>query len=348
MALGSLSALIFFSHVQGLLHLGIATGVLLIHALLARDSTLRRLVACALLTLGPAGVLTLIWVARQAGEIRAAVAPFEQHWLPLSTRIAQMSSLSTWVTTDPRSRFIFVVVGMAAFAAAFVCHVGGRQSPAATPNRRGFVALLVGCIGVFYLIAPTNWGHYWNLHSRSLAFAVVLLPLLLPLRLSALGNLPAKCLAIAILLVPALYARASHTTALAQWNQYTRGFTETLAAAPPQQRLFYWAEKREPTGFHSLLWRHLGQYYTVLNEGMTHRTFADYRSRLIKQLPASTPFDVATRDHLDHLQKYGCFELVLHVGKTPLEKRPNLTLLTRHHHWSLYRTQMQCSKPSPE
>jgi len=116
------------------------------------------------------------------------------------------------------------------------------------------------------------------------------------------------------------------------------GFWQVLEAAPRQSRLLYFVESVPPLGVRSNLFRHLGQYHTVVNEGVTQFSFANHPGRLVEQRVPGFAFEWATWGHVDAPTTRQGFDVLLKHGDTPIEARwqPAPRLLARSGRWTLH------------
>ena len=114
-------------------------------------------------------------------------------------------------------------------------------------------------------------------------------------------------------------------------------------ALAPLTGLCYYPEERK-TGFASLTWRHLGQYHTVVNEGLTSYTFANHPGRMIVQKEPGYDFEYIKSDTLKDKRRIKPYDLLLQVGTTRLEEKKykkSFALIARKNLWSLYQVAIE-------
>ncbi|MBN2494260.1 MAG: hypothetical protein JXR96_06705 [Deltaproteobacteria bacterium] len=220
------------------------------------------------------------------------------------------------------------------FAAALVVWWSGRA--AGGRSRAGlFVGLFPLVMALVWLAAPRNLWHFWALYHRIPSLIWILVACsLLPRRSPAVRGLKAG-LAVAAACALGLHALLIHN--LGQWNAYTSGLFEALGAAGEQTKLAYYPEQRGPTGFESYLWRHLGQYHTVQNQGLSSYSFAQDPGRLLRDARERS-FQYVRSGQLAELCARREYRYLLQAGETRLERRwPGCySLVERRGLWSLY------------
>jgi len=361
------SVLVFLAHVHAMLFFGLALGVIIATSLFMRPSALRLRQALTLvaLSLGPMAVLTVIWLA--VGDASSA------------------TSVGATVEVSPDDRLTSLVRGPLSFAGdhgALLLGVGllcvilyrvattlATRSQAADAddastswvNRSqvfllAFLALNLGAV----LWMPNNIGGYWSIHVRFVPMTwFIALALMIPAHPESptqptpgttgrLGRLGWSALVAAPLLVAAVMAATSFSKSVTSWNGYTSGLRDVLAAAPESGSLFTVLEPKSvkvETGFRVELWRHIGQYYTAMNLGVTSFSFGWHPGRIVAESPRRERY--IERGYLGDFKKmdtHGCFDVILQLGNSDLHAmRKDVHLIRRSGHWATWRVARTCT-----
>lgn len=351
-AVGCMGILVFLGHVQAFLFYGLWSCVLLFlhstrqQAEFVSSSSWRSTLRSVAVVFLPCLSVALLWFLATRGlvgqsswgsSIAILFEPFEK-------RVFHLFRHSVMAFVSPGHGLIVAVVFLGWLCSRSIM-IWGVSAVRDERINETFLALAFAVVLAIFFFAPLNVGLYWNLYNRS----VLVLWLLLACMIFPRGSLRSETwglLAIVPLLIALGVTRGEWSKSLQIWDRYTYGLTEVLSKAPKGSHLFFVAEQQSHVGMHSVLWRHLAQYHTVLNRGTTSYSFGIQPGRLIRERhprPYAQNREFGNLHDLHTLEKYGCFDVVLQVGYTRIEQQfpQRFQLLTRRQHWSLYRIQPQ-------
>ncbi|MFH1437208.1 MAG: hypothetical protein ABIJ56_15985 [Pseudomonadota bacterium] len=342
--IGLLGAVIFITHVQTFATW--AVGALILHLMTLRPRLGRHnrffLISECLLMAGPALLLLGLWIAGKGGELVAKINPAEFVVVGLDHKLEHFldNTILLLHGTDGSGK-----IAMAWVITALVCWLAVRVGPESSKDAQDtdraaglFPHIFLLLMLIFYAIAPQSFGLYYNLYTRMPSFILVLISIIIVPPMPRDRRRRRHMLLAVPLLACVLYTAVVYHGALKTWEKYTDGFWEVLSHAPGRTSLCYYPEERE-TGFASLTWRHLGQYHTVVNEGLTSFTFANHPGRLIVQKEPGYDFEYVKSDTLKDKQRIKPYDLLLQVGTTRLEEKKykkRFALIARKNLWSLY------------
>ncbi len=180
-------------------------------------------------------------------------------------------------------------------------------------------------------------GHYWNFHIRAATF---LWPFAFIAALPPGAFAPSRRIAMVLLLLiaaPTALAQLAWRGSITKWDAVATGFEEVLHAAPDGSHLVFVAKGQPATGFRSGLWRHLAQYHTVFNAGVTPFSFAYHPGRIVSERAPHLGRQFIAPRELPATLSVGCVHAVLQMGTSRLDERHrNLRLEHRIEGWSLY------------
>lgn len=349
---GLLGVLVFFSHVQAFMFYGFLGGMLfLLHAVYERY-----------IEVEPTPWMSLIqrWSVSFVPCLLAVVAWFVATYSSLGGSTWKHSAKILFPSFGTRLTMLFkhsilsfgkgqerVIVGLVMGLLLFrILMYWATERESHDWIRDSFLNLALAIVLAVFFFAPLNIGLYWNLYNRS----ALLLWVLVVCVLCPSGRIRSDVWGLVATLPIAITLSVSHlqwSNSFKKWNHYTQGFTEVLKQAPKNSHLFYVVEKARPeVGTRTYLWRHLGQYHTVWNQGTTSYSFGLQPGRLIREkhpIPHHKAKQYGRMVDLSKLERYGCYDVLLFSGAAKVEKRhpKRYTLIARKHLWSLYQVKPQ-------
>ena len=151
---------------------------------------------------------------------------------------------------------------------------------------------------------------------------------------------------VVLMLSVVLFSRATWRDASEKWSAFSDGLIEVLSAAPDESQGMYIVEgsgMAVDRGFRPHLWRHLGQYHTALNRGPVTFSFGWHPGRIIRETNRRTTFlEWGNPADIKRRFEFGCVDVIVQLGSTPLDTLDTLVLLKRQAHWALYRFEDPC------
>ena len=345
-AAGLLGVCVFLSHVQAFLFYGLWSVLLLmLHAVRDRyfvstenawPQALKKIATVLL----PCGLFAVAWIVMAKSSVGQSTwsSGIRVIFEPQEKRIFHLFRHSIMAFSSGHGILVAaVILGVLLMRTMMVWGKGPTREDWLQDS---FLALALVLLFVIFFVAPLNIGLYWNLYNRSvLPIWLLAVCMILPrgrLRSDIWGM-------VAILPMVVVISIGSQTwkKSLKVWEQYSQGFTEVISAAPKQTHLFYVVENRNRVGMRSTLWRHLAQYHTVLNRGTTSYSFGIQPGRLVRErnpLPYEQNKEFGRIRDMTHLEKYGCFDIVLQAGHTRAERRfpGRFRVIKRRGQWTLY------------
>ncbi|TNE50794.1 MAG: hypothetical protein EP343_06475 [Deltaproteobacteria bacterium] len=346
---GVLGVLVFFSHVQAFMFYGLLGGALFVlHAVFERKleaepSPWSSLIQRWAVAFVPCLLAVVAWFVTSYSSLGSSTWQHNAKMLfpSYGKRLAMMfhQSILTFGTGQER-----VVVGLV--LGLWLCRTFMYWATEREPHdwiRDSFLHLALAIVLAVFFFAPLNIGLYWNLYNRS----VLLLWFLVVCALMPAGQIRSDIGGMLATLPLAVTLSVTHLQwqqSFQAWRAHTRGFSEVLHQAPKQTRLFYVVQTRKPyVGTrNTYLWRHLGHYHTLWNQGTTSYSFGLQPGRIIRErhpVPHHEAKQYGRVRDLERLELIGCFDVVLLSGTVEVEKKfpRRYSLIARKHAWSLYR-----------
>ena len=353
------SILVFLAHVHAMLFFGLALGVIIATSLLLRPSALRvrQALTVMALSLGPMAVLTVIWLA--VGDASSATSGTTIHF-SADDRLNSLVAGPLEFAGEHGAILIAIGLLCVILFRAMTALAARSEAPIAEDERTTWVTgsqvfllvfLALNLAAVLWM--PNNIGGYWSIHVRFVPMTwfmtlALMIPAAPPERATSdLRRWRWAALVTAPLLVAAVVASMSFSKSVTSWNAYTTGLREVLAAAPKGGSLFTVLEPgsiEAGTGFRGELWRHVGQYYTALNLGVTSFSFGWHPGRIVAEAPRRAHFiERGFLGDFKRMDTHGCFDVILQLGQTDLKAlRKDVHLLRRSGYWATWKVARVC------
>ncbi len=360
------SVLVFLAHVHAMLFFGLALGVIMATSVFMRPSALRMRQALTVtaLSLGPMALLTVIWLV--VGDASSATSVGDTVQVPPDERLKSLVTGPLSFGGDHGA--LLLGIGLLCVVLYRVMMTLARSEPRAADDEQAtwyrrsqaflliFLALNLGAV----LWMPNNIGGYWSIHVRFVPMTwFIALALIVPAHPESptqptpgttgrLRRLGWSALVAAPLLVAAVMTATSFSKSVTSWNGFTAGLRDVLAAAPEGGSLFTVLEPKSvkvENGFRVELWRHIGQYYTAMNLGVTSFSFGWHPGRIVAESPRREHY--IERGYLGDFKKmdtHGCFDVILQLGNSDLHAlRKDVHLILRAGHWATWRVARDCA-----
>ncbi|MBN1946319.1 MAG: hypothetical protein JW797_11635 [Bradymonadales bacterium] len=343
------SGAIFLTHIQAFVYYGV--GAILLLLLAAIDRPWRPSVFRALLWLIGEGVviaclgvgLAVLWMIGSGKGLVEVAGIGGVTDVNLESKLEELWEHTLLVLRGTKDAWIAISLVLAGGWLGLWWRLLGVPPEEGLSRRRRAVwqvpLMLLLLFGALYPLLPIDFGLYYNLHSRLPAFLMLLAGCLLAPAGWRLRSRLIGVIAVLPLLAAVAYTPYQWRPAFQKLEATAEGFWQVLASAPKQSRLLYYVEHTPDTGFTSNLLRHLGQYHTVVNEGITSFSFAEHPGRLIVQRQLGFDVEQVQAGDLTRRDLLARYEVLLHRGRSHLERRANsrFELLDRVGEWSLYR-----------